>query len=58
MDMTKYGYKTIIKRGVPHRYRTWDEDFKDGDTGKTISVKRHRLIKVNNEKVYWAATKR
>jgi hypothetical protein len=40
-------------KGNIGRYRTWFELFKDEDTGKFVSIKRHKLIKINGEKVVW-----
>lgn len=48
----KYTYKTETdKNGNSMRYKCWIEVFKDEDSGKPISIKRHELIKVNGEKV-------
>jgi len=55
---TKHRYETIVQKGVPHRYKTWVEKFKDEDTEEVVSVKRHMLIKVNGVRVYWHPTKR
>ena len=50
----KYTYKSVTdKNGNVERFRCWNEDFKDMDTGKIITIGRRQLIKLNGEKVEW-----
>jgi hypothetical protein len=56
--MKKYGYKTEIdSEGNVKRFRIWNETFTDLDTGKDITIKRHRMIKFNGDPVRWYNTK-
>lgn len=45
-------YKTEVdKKGNELRYKVWYDTFTDDDTGEDIKVKRHRLVKVNGDRV-------
>jgi len=50
--MEKFTYTSKVdKKGNVSRYRCWFETFKDEDSGETIKLKRHELIKYNGEPV-------
>ena len=50
----RYTYSsTTDKKGNVTRWRNWKEEFKDEDTGKSVTIPRKEPIKYNGEKLVW-----